>query len=722
MALQPAQPVEGAPVNPPPPPSRTYREVFANTAGDLMDGRPAEYLYGYRFVDEGAGGVPTPANLRTQAVQHCDRRAMAFLCLVQTPDLRRTEVRILHRFLHYLEMPGEAPTGFNDKVLALLGDVQPHQYPTVEVPNTAFHLIGQAAVRVPTLEAMPAVLPGWADDGTALGPYTEQDPGTELVRPRHLQLLPNRYAALLVHRTGVGPKRAYEELAGVIAADNFTEPCSDVLTWLRAACTARGGGGAQSMVSGVLHSFTPVHLPPPVYDYVATKIAHDLPGTTGPAAVREAVPDLGLAAQIAAAMQAVNNARGGDGDERPEPKERSIAEAYKETYRVLLRFGNVNSVDEVAPVWRRLANAHKSEQITILSQEFNKVCMSKGLATDLYSPVVTSQVRQMVVSFQFVGLGADDLSTGCQPFLVSYSGGAHHQQTLDAAMISNQLLQGDQNPSLSDWRALRESEKLRPPRDAHEVGITLQRFAVLAQCLFQGAGAGHPLVETLWALASSYQNQLTYLVERSRMVMHQHPGVAATYYARIVRHVQLRVHDYLQAVATSVADTCAGVEAPNFQPLLQDLRYGTFHHSSNWAPLPEAYMGLGPAPAPTVAAHLGSNGSTPSRVSASEGSASRGSSVSSITETTRVARVDNPTDDREFTGLTLRSGIGNLLRSRPPPSNDAGHEFCVAWWCKKGCFPTCGRRMTHVPFASPTERTRLLEFVRTNLTAPAAGT
>lgn len=261
MAQQPAHPgMEGVQANHPPPRVSTYREAFANTAADLMDGRPAEYLFGYRFIDEGAGGVPTPATLRTQAVQHCDRRSMAFLCLVCTPDLRQTEVRILHRFIHYLEMPGEANTGFHDKVLALLGDVQPHQYPTVEVLNTAFHLIGQAAVRVPTLEAMPAVLPGWADDGTALGPYTEQDLETELVRPQHVQLLPNRYAALLVHRTGVGPKQAYEELAGAIAADNSTEACSDVLTWLRAACTARSGGGAQSLVSGVLHSFTPVHL------------------------------------------------------------------------------------------------------------------------------------------------------------------------------------------------------------------------------------------------------------------------------------------------------------------------------------------------------------------------------------------------------------------------------------------------------------------------------
>lgn len=700
--------------------ARTYREVFANTVGDAIDQRPAEYLLGFRFVDGGAGGVPTPAALRDLTIQLCDRRAMAFLCLVQGPE-GRSEVRILHRFMRYSEMPGEDPTGYHDHVFGLLGDVRPHQYPVVEVPGTTFHLIGQAT-RVPTIAAMPVLMAGWADPGfVLLGPYNEQDPDTELVRPRHVQLLPNRYAALVVHRHRLTPKDAYLELAGAIAADDATEACSDVLAWLRAACTARGGGGAQNLSSGVYHPFNPVHLPEAVYNYVAFKIHQDLPAQAAGAGGRDGAGDAAQAvtAQIAAALQTLTATRGGGGaTESREPK--TVVEAYKETYTVLLRFCNVTTAEEVAPVWRRLANAHKSELATILTQEFNRVCMARGLSTDPYSPAVTTQLKQMITGLQFVGMGADDLSTGCQPFLVSYSGGDHHRQVLAAASLGHQLSQGEQNPSLADYRSLRETEKLRHPRDTYEVSITLQRFAVLAQCLFQGTGASHPLVTSLWTLAASFQNQVTHIAERTRSVIQQSPGVAASFHARILRHVQLRVHDYLQAVSVSVGDTCEGVEVPSFQDVLLDLKYGTFHHSSRWAPIPEAYMESPPA------SH-GSTASVPGRSRTSEGSSTptSRSGVSSITAATptpatSVTRVDNPTDDADFTGPTLRSGIGSILRATPPPLNDAGHEFCVSWWCKKGCYPTCGRRATHVPFASPSERSRLLEFVRSHVIAPAA--
>ncbi len=67
------------------------------------------------------------------------------------------------------------------------------------------------------------------------------------------------------------------------------------------------------------------------------------------------------------------------------------------------------------------------------------------------------------------------------------------------------------------------------------------------------------------------------------------------------------------------------------------------------------------------------------------------SAVSSITTTSAtqaasIARVENPSDDVDFTGPTLRGGIGGILRATPPPLNNAGDEFCVSWWCKRGCY------------------------------------
>ncbi|KAI2492493.1 hypothetical protein MHU86_22073 [Fragilaria crotonensis] len=96
--------------------------------------------------------------------------------------------------------------------------------------------------------------------------------------------------------------------------------------------------------------------------------------------------------------------RGGDGG-RAEREVKTIADAYNETYTTLLRYCNVATPESVAPVWTRLANCHKSEQHTVLTQELQKVCMSRGLSSELYAPIITTLLKQMVVGFQFVGHG-----------------------------------------------------------------------------------------------------------------------------------------------------------------------------------------------------------------------------------------------------------------------------------------------------------------------------
>lgn len=723
MALQFDQQRGGAGADPPPQVAMpvvepcTYREPYSNAAYNPPPERTAGYLFGYRFTDP-AGGVPTPAALRDQTVALSDRQPMAFLALV-TGQIGGFEVVILHRLLRYMDAPGDDPTGLHDQVLGLAGDILPHQYPTVGVPSTAFHLVGNA-VRVPTSAAMTALLPTWEDAQPVLGPFNDQDPETEVVRPRHIQLVPGRYAALLVHRQRVRPKQAYQEVVGAIQANNEFEACQDVVTWLRAACTARGGGGAQTAAPSVLHTFTPLHLPPEAYRYVTAKVQADLPAI----AIRDRAREIGPGGDTAALLRTLGLARTGGDDGTDEDRAggkgpKTIAEVYKETYTTLLRYCNVASPDQVAPIWARLANCHKSEQHTVLTQELHKVCMSRGLLAELYAPIITTTLKQMVVGFQFVGYGVDDLTSGCQPFMVSYAGSAHHYTAVAAASVGNQLAQGEQNASLADYRTIREKEKVKFPRDISEVCITLARYAVLCQCLFQGtAGTPHPFVDTMWGLVAGMQNGAPFIAERFHSLA-RIPSATSTYHARIVRAVQVCAHEYLQAVASNVADSVVGVALPEFSSLLQELKRGTFQNSTNWIDLPEAYL---EAPPPRAFPSVGSEASTAATTRTGVSTLTNDSATSAPRVT--VTRIENPTGDAEFAGLTLRSGgTRNIMREHRPPVNDAGNEFCVAWWTKGGCFPNCGRRATHGPFASATERTRLLTYVRTHLVqAPGTAT
>jgi hypothetical protein len=320
----------------------------------------------------------------------------------------------------------------------------------------------------------------------------------------------------------------------------------------------------------------------------------------------------------------------------------------------------------------------------------------------------------MVSGLQFEGHGADD-----QPFLVSYAGSTSHYQAVAAANIANQLSQGEQSASLSDYREIREKERIKFPRDISEVRITLLRYAVLCQGLFQGVGPPHPFVEAMWGLASSLQNMAPFVTERFALVAGT-PQIANTYFSRILRTVQLSAHEYLQQVGTNVADGVNGIPLPSFASLLQDLKRGTFHLSTNWVAIPDEY--LTPSVQTGVARNQGSIAGCGNTIATPTTVATHSlvSSVTGDTSRTPVAREENPRPDAEFTSLTMRpGGIRNVLRTHRPPNNDSGNEFCVAWWTKGACFANCGRRATHVPFASPGERTRLLAYVREHLVAPA---
>jgi hypothetical protein len=138
-------------------------------------------------------------------------------------------------------------------------------------PGSIFQLVG-TPVRVPTVEAMEALIPTWEDPRVPLGrPYTGLDPETEVVCPRNSQLVPGRYTAFIVHRRRIKAKQAYQEIIGAIRADKLLDVCNNVQLALNA------GAGAQNALPNILHLFVPLHLPPEVYQYVTQKVKQDLP-------------------------------------------------------------------------------------------------------------------------------------------------------------------------------------------------------------------------------------------------------------------------------------------------------------------------------------------------------------------------------------------------------------------------------------------------------------
>lgn len=376
---------------------------------------------------------------------------MTFLCLARSKGTT-VEVSVLHRMMRYFDFPGGGLGGGPvDLSMALLGDVRAAQIPVVEVDNSHFALIGGAGIRVLTVAGMPDQLAA-APPGTYLGPYAAD---AELVRPRITQIIPTKYAAALVHRDGVSPDTAFQELYGTFASDDTLDACSDVLAWLRVACTARGGGGDLAALPAVAQTFPLLLLATAISDYVAAKVLHDLPGQQGLGTTMAAQP--GMEPMLAAVHQLAENLGVGNHGAR-EPK--GVQDAYRETYPLLQRYCHVSTVEELAPLWGRLARGGKGEQQSILQQELTRVCTGRGLTPDVYCPVVTTAIKQMVANLNFAGHGGpDDLAAGCQPFLVTYSGTEDHYRAMDNATVANQLDQGVANAYLADIRDIQEKER-----------------------------------------------------------------------------------------------------------------------------------------------------------------------------------------------------------------------------------------------------------------------
>ena len=159
------------------------------------------------------------------------------------------------------------------------------------------------------------------------------------------------------------------------------------------------------------------------------------------------------------------------------------------------------------------------------------------------------------------------------------------------------------------------------------------------------------------------------------------PTLASVYFPGILRAVQVGVHEYLHQVGTNVEPSHAHVDVPDYKTsLVWDLRRGTFQNSSNWLPIPEGYLTPRAVTGGTRTAATSSTGDTPRTV---------------------VARIENPGPDADFTNMTGRpGGFRPVLQTRAPPTNDAGTEFCVAWWLRGACSPT-------VEGESPMFRSRL---------------
>jgi hypothetical protein len=167
--------------------------------------------------------------------------------------------------------------------VAFLGDMRGLLPPmVVYFPEDGFGRTGNLLVPKPkTLDQ------AFAKDSTlkAVGPYAQDEPGTDNVATRPIIYLPPKFAPIALANPTMTPRKAWESIAGLIRTGDDAkvqiQALQPLLDWIRAACTNLGDDHG-------LVSEAPNYPHPPVPSLdcaVEARLKHDLSGivpNTGP--------------------------------------------------------------------------------------------------------------------------------------------------------------------------------------------------------------------------------------------------------------------------------------------------------------------------------------------------------------------------------------------------------------------------------------------------------
>jgi hypothetical protein len=162
--------------------------------------------------------------------------------------------------------------------VALMGDMQGILPPTlVYFPEDGFQHLGN--LLVPTSATLDQA---FADNGAlqSVGPYEDEDAGTELVATRPLIYLPPQFAPITLANPTMTPRKAWESIGGLIRTGNTAAAKIDamqpLLDWLRVACTHADPALGEHRLLSKPPSYP--HPPAPSLDMaIETRLRRDLP-------------------------------------------------------------------------------------------------------------------------------------------------------------------------------------------------------------------------------------------------------------------------------------------------------------------------------------------------------------------------------------------------------------------------------------------------------------
>jgi hypothetical protein len=512
-----------------------YRDYYQDESNDKTAGNYGTILS--TFEVPGAAAL-TPNQVSEAVFASAVVDPQAFVMLIVSANHPNGRLCLFHRLQRYAPQLG-APTEFDNLGYAFFGDLTNGQAPpSVEWPVTAFHQVG-VSIRVPQREVLDQLLAN-EPAGELVGPFGNEDAGTDVIRVRQAMLVPFRYVRLFLERP-LTPREAWVQVAGAIYNDGMHEACSPLLDWLRVAITRQGDGLPSRLLQE--HPRVPLSLPSLVQRRWQLVI-NDLPALNAGATLAAGHV---IASSLNALVSDNREFRNADEARREQNSARTPEKCFgRNGVLKLLRLCQVTSSTNLSDMWIQMANEpRRQDGIVAIQQAFDGMSQSLGLfgVHIPITPDLVAKIRSVALEMS----NEEDLTTGIHPFTFAYMDTSEIAEAYALAEQYKMLHDDKGAPTLQDAMVLATPGRVKLPKYLSEAHIYFQNFRVALHVLM---GGNHSLTKAYDAFWRRWSTSQKYLLS----IFTQQPGMFPTL---AVRWVQLRV-SLLVVCSTSHGKCAAG--------------------------------------------------------------------------------------------------------------------------------------------------------------------
>ena len=251
----------------------------------------------------------------------------------------------------------------------------------VELPNNVFNLV--TATVVPTVVAIRTHLAAHSQGDQLFDPLAAGDPDTVLSRSRASMLLPNKYAGhFLSQPNGFMPRYYFETILPAIKADGMAAKCEPLTHFCQLAVTCSQVDG-QPMVQIGAPTPTPRHVG--LFSHAHTLLTYHLPSLGVPQGALGVILQP-LVATLLASQQQHQDVKALAQLEKLQ-KESATVKSWLgwENLARLLRYAQVETKEQLPPIWKALAKTPSCDRLSILQGKVHAELIALGAVFEQFT-------------------------------------------------------------------------------------------------------------------------------------------------------------------------------------------------------------------------------------------------------------------------------------------------------------------------------------------------